>query len=144
MSFQYFKGMPRPYHEADNLEVIDQDISSLVRSMNHGNIISTNGSCQGHGLFFISVPPYVSFKAAPSVAAEISRVLYKKQLEQEFKFNFYWEINGKFNNQSEFNYILSAPSISTNKWFYATRRKLLHDFSLLTQVMQEIFNHLPC
>lgn len=46
---KYHKGSVRSFIDAKNLNVIDRRVASLVEVMNYPNLISTVGSCEGHG-----------------------------------------------------------------------------------------------
>lgn len=141
---KYHKGIPRPYCEAKSLDVIDPCIAPLTNSMNCEPLISTTGSCQGHGLIFIAVPPYVSFKSSIEIASAIAKVLYDDCHASHSKLNYHWELNARFDSNSELTYILIAPGISSGKWFYATRRGLNKDFELLSLMVQKTLDHFKC
>lgn len=137
----YYKGRPRPYDEAKALGVIDKNVLGLLEVMNHPPHVYTIASCQGHGLFYISVPPYVSFKASMEFAAKFASTLYDDALSGNPALNYYWEITASFDEKSELTYVLSAPGILSRKMFYARRCRVDEDFKLIASMVQCINDH---
>lgn len=141
MAARHYKGMPRPYSEAESLNVIDPLIASLVGQMNQGPLIRTTGSCQGHGFWFVAVPPYVSFTTTVEVASALAKMLNDDFYGATRRLNYFWELGAKFDSNAELTYSLSVPGIASGKMFYATRQGLNQDFQLLGKMVQEILYH---
>lgn len=138
---KHYKGKPRPYLEAKSLHVIDKGVIQLVDVMNSSSLIRTIGSCQGHGLLFIKVPPYVSFKSDEKFASALASYLQEDFFSGSSKLRYFWELSAYFDFESELTYVLSAPGISSGKWFYATRRGVDYDLQLLSFLVQEVLDH---
>lgn len=142
-SDRYYKGIPRPYLEAKLLHVIDEHVAHLVDVMNHGQLIRTIASCQGHGHLFLVVAPYVAFKASIAVASTIATALRDDLYSEVPKLNYSWELSAYFDTNSELTYSLKIPGIALGSLFYATRRGVDQDFERLSQMIREILDHLP-
>jgi hypothetical protein len=141
MAARHYKGKPRPYSEAKSLNVIDPLIAPLVGQMNLEALIRTTGSCQGHGFWFVAVPPYVSFTTTVEVASALAKMLNDDFYGATRRLNYFWELGAKFDSNAELTYSLSVPGIASRKMFYATRQGLNQDFQLLGRMVQEILYH---
>ncbi len=138
----YHKGMPRSYPEARSLHVIDRQVARLVDVMNCEPLIFTTGSCQGHGHLFIKVPPYVAFKTNIDIASALAKILHDDYHSLSFqKLNYYWEVTACFDSNFELTYMLSIPGISSDKWFFATKRGVNQDFESIGLMVQKILDH---
>ena len=135
------KGIPRPYREAEFLNVIDPFIAPLVGQMNREPLIRTTGSCQGHGFWFVAVPPYVSFTTTVEIASTLAKVLNDDFYGPARRLNYFWELTARFDSNAELHYSLVVPGIASGRRFYATRRGLDQDFELLGKKVQEILDH---
>lgn len=141
MAARHHKGMPRPYREAEFLNVIDSFIAPLVGQMNREPLIWTTGSCQGHGFWFVEVPPYVSFRTTVEIASALAKALNDDFYGPTPRLNYFWELSARFDSNAELTYSLVVPGIISGRWFYATRRGLDQDFELLGKMVQEILEH---
>lgn len=56
-------GMPRPYSEALELDLIEPRIASLVSHMNVAEVVETFACCEGHNRLDGIDFPYVAFEA---------------------------------------------------------------------------------
>lgn len=135
------KGMPRPYREAEFLNVIDRLIAPLVNQMNQEPLIRTTGSCQGHGFWFVVVPPYVSFKTTVEIASALAKALNDDFYGATRRLNYFWELSARFDSNAELTYSLVVPGIVSGKMFYATRYGLDQDFELLRGIVQDILQY---
>lgn len=138
---RHHKGIPRLYREAECLNVIDPLIAPLVGQMNRGQLIRTTGSCQGHGFWFVAVPPYVSFTTAVKIASALAKALNDDFYGATRRLNYFWELSARFDSNAELTYSLLVPGIVSGRRFYATRRGLNQDFELLGRMVQEILDH---
>jgi hypothetical protein len=144
---RYHKGKRRTYNEAKTFGVIDPSIVALVGAMNVDQVIRTTGSCGGHGLPFVTAPPYVSFKCNIRIAAALAEILRNDGDSVHSKLNYFWQITARFDVGTELTYILEVPAISSRvERFRATRGKLDHDIKSMElwfreKLSKEIANH---
>ena len=140
---QNFKGVPRLYHEAKELMVIDVRIIKLVDTLNHGELIRTIGSCEGHGWPFIRCSPYVSFKCDVTIAAALAESLHLETISKASRLKHFWEISACFDPEFDLTYSILVPGIMSGKPFYATRNGIDHDLAIIDSIFRKkIFNHL--
>jgi hypothetical protein len=127
-------GIPREYHEADSLGVIDQRIRDLVAGFNVPGVVSTQASCQGHRYPFLAAwqTPYVVFRTKTTIAAEIAMRVRDDSLRRAH-LNYGWDIEGDFDDQGQLRFTLRCQSVRF------TRSGLDHDFAVLRAWARDIF-----
>lgn len=138
---KHHKGRVRTFVDAKTLGVIDKRVERLVGIMNQKDLISTIGSCQGHGFPFIKVPPYVSFKTRTDIAAKIQSTLKQHSDITHRNLNYCWTITPCINDNSLPVYVLEIPALSTGKLRRATRSRIDQDLKLIELISQKILDH---
>lgn len=138
---KYHKGSVRSFIDAKNLNVIDRRVTSLVEVMNCPGLISTVGSCEGHGFPFVKVPPYVSFKSSADIASALEKHIKRRCIIPNRKLHYCWCITTSIDDNFQPTYVLEIPGLSEGSLRFVMRSRLDRDFKLIGSVIQEILDH---
>ena len=130
-----FKGIPRPYHEAKRLGVIDVHVRELVDAMYQTGFI-TKASCQGHGFLQMHSEPYIAFTTETNNASVLNMILESDSISKNRQLHYYWVVQGRFNEHGDLVFILTLGCERPRSLWWCVRRRLRQDFLTLTDMVK--------
>lgn len=136
---KFYKGRIRNYSKALALGVIDKRIAPLVHIFNCPGLMLTVGSCQGHGIVFVRVPAYLSFKSSSEIAIALDLSIRNCK-----RLNYRWCITNSIDTFGETTYVLEIPDLSSGIQRHVFRHYLDKDFSQIGLIAQKVLDHFKC
>ena len=141
----FVKGMPRPYAEAANLNVIDERIRDLVAVLNVPGIVSTYACCEGHRYLLGQSSPYIAFVASSCFAVAFEQQLRNDSVSNSRRLYYRWANEPGINSDFAMSYRLHAPELDLGGGRKFDRNRLDADFEVLaTMLAPLIAEHRSC
>ena len=132
-----YMGIPRPYHEAKDLGVVDLRIRDLVEAMNIPGVLETVASCEGHSKWWSGqTGPYVAYRATNDFVCKIEKLLREDEVSEHRKLFYCWSNRGYISSDFELIFSLQAPGIDTDKRTLK-RHQLDADFKVLELMIKD-------